>query len=77
MNPELLKAIEDVRKVYRLTDEAFAKSIGMDPGGWSRKKRGLTKLNKDDLDRMVNAYGELKMVIWRSIGSGPAPTTAQ
>lgn len=66
---ELLKAIKDLMEIKGLNDSQFALSIGLDPGGWSRKKRGLTKFTKEDLDAIVSNYPELKVPVWQSIGA--------
>jgi len=66
---ELLKAVEALIEAKGLNDDQFARSIGLDPGAWSRKKRGFTKFTKPDLDAMVLTYPELKIPIWQSIGT--------
>jgi hypothetical protein len=65
---ELLNAIKDLIRDKGLSEKQFASNIGLDPAAWSRKKRGLTKFTKDDLDSMVIVYPELKFPVWHSIG---------
>ena len=69
MNKKLLSAIEEVKVMKGLDDTGFAQSIGMTPAGWSKKKRGLTKLTKNDLDAMVIAHPELTLAARQSIGA--------
>ena len=74
---KLLKAIDDLIEMRHITHNQFAETIGVDPGAWSRKRRGLTKLTKDDLDAMVKTYPELKIPVWQSIGNPDDPVVVQ
>jgi len=65
---ELIKAIEHLKIDKGIDDKQFAKSIELDPGAWSRKKRNITKLTKYDLDMIVIKYPELKEAVCNSIG---------
>jgi hypothetical protein len=66
---ELLSAIKNLISIMGLDNKKFAISIGLDPGAWSRKQRGLTKFTKDDLDAIVRVYPELTDSVRNSIGS--------
>jgi hypothetical protein len=60
---KILEAIENLG----LSANQFSKSIGMDPGGWSRKKRGITKFTEEDLSTIVRAHPELAPAILQDL----------
>jgi len=59
----LIEAIKRVQEKYNLNDKEFSKSLGIDPGHWSRVKRELLPFGQKTLSALSQKYPELDMDI--------------
>jgi len=60
---QLLEAIEKIRGIYRLNDDLFAERLGVDPGTWSKVKRGQREPGAKFLAALVQAFPEAKLEV--------------
>jgi transcriptional regulator with XRE-family HTH domain len=49
------KLIDERKK--RFTQEEFAYKLGMDPSGYNRRETGVTKISKNEWDKMAKELG--------------------
>ena len=59
----LIGAIKEVQEKYNLSDRKFALSLGIDPGHWSRVKRGRLPFGQKVLSALSQNYPELDIII--------------
>ncbi len=66
----LTEAIKQYQEKNNLSDQKFAKSIGIDPGNWSRTKRGLIKPQAKFLKALVSKIPELQLAVMNYMAEG-------
>ena len=62
----LSKLVEEIKKLQQLkglSDQKFSKAIGMDPGLWSKIKRGLVPPGGKFLMSLASTYPELQLAV--------------
>lgn len=66
--PNLIPHLEALRDELGLTNDQFARSMGINPGRWSRMRAGLERMSDRNLMRVLRKRRELLPLVF------PEPT---
>lgn len=60
--------VRELREELGLTQEAVAEALEVDQAAWSKRERGVTRFNPEELVRLEDTFGMLRGTIYRRAG---------
>jgi transcriptional regulator with XRE-family HTH domain len=77
MPTNLIDEIKKLQQLKGLSDQKFSKAIGMDPGSWSRIKRGLVPPGGKFLTAVIQNFPELRLAVHEHMITGGEKAAVQ
>lgn len=60
--------VRELREDLNLTQEAVAEALEVDQAAWSKRERGVTRFNAEELVRFEDAFGMMRGTVLRRAG---------